>query len=338
MLFEMERKNYVLFFHWRTPRTPLEMEVRFPGPGKMFYAILTCRILGLAWEGGKISPKKKLAIVAAAAAAIIIVAVGLATLEPKSKPQSVNELPVARFVYDADNLTVVFNASASSDPDGEIVNYSWTFGDDTVGDGKVVTHVYPRNGTYETELTVTDDKGGKNKTSKKVMVKKTVGPAASNPVAVIDIVDIEDLTVTLSGSDSYDPDGGSITTYAWSFSDGATATGEEVEHEFAASGTYTVTLTVTDDEGATGSTSVDVTVPSKPPPPPPPHPEGPPGLLHAIEIHIDKLAANPDNHGLQNSLDHLQLNLDRWLDKHGGQEEGKGLGNGHGNGNGQGGL
>ncbi|MGQ9587409.1 MAG: PKD domain-containing protein [Thermoplasmata archaeon] len=248
-----------------------------------------------------------------------------------------NELPVARFVYDANNLTVVFNASASSDPDGEIVNYFWTFGDDAGGEGKVVTHVYPENGTYETELTVTDDKGGKNKTSKKVIVEKIVGPAASNPVAVIDIVDIEDLKVTLSGSDSYDPDGGSITTYAWSFSDGATATGEEVEHEFVESGTYTVTLTVTDDEGATGSTSIEITVPPKPPPPTP-HPEGPPGLLHAIEVHIEKLAETPDNHGLQNSLNHLQMNLQKWLDKHGGQEEGKSLGNVHGNGDDQAGT
>ena len=38
--------------------------------------------------------------------------------------------------------------------------------------------------------------------------------------------------------------------------------------------------------------------------------------MHAIEIHIDKLEDNPDSHGLQNSLDHLQMNLEKWLDKH----------------------
>jgi molecular chaperone GrpE (heat shock protein) len=42
--------------------------------------------------------------------------------------------------------------------------------------------------------------------------------------------------------------------------------------------------------------------------------KGPPGLLHAIENHEDKVDEKPQ---LQNSLDHLLENLDRWLEKHG---------------------
>jgi len=269
--------------------------------------------------GESINPKKKLAIVSTtAAAALILVVVGLASLEPKSKPQSVNELPVAIFTVDADDLTVVFNASASYDPDGSIANYSWTYGDEAGGEGVVVTHTYPVNGTYEAELRVTDDKGGKNESRKYVTVRMTVGPAASDPVAVIEIVSINRLKVVLSGSESYDPDGGSISTYAWSFEDGFTAYGEEVEHEFESAGTYTVHLTVMDDEGATNTTSIDVTVEDKPPSPPE---DGPPGLINAIEIHMEKLEEKPDNKGLQNSLEHLQKNLDRWLDKHGSDDE-----------------
>jgi hypothetical protein len=72
-----------------------------------------------------------------------------------------------------------------------------------------------------------------------------------------------------------------------------------------------ITLTVKDDKGATNSTSVKVDVKTNPTPPP--HQQGPPGLLHAIEIHKEKANRNS---GLQNSLDTLQQNLEKWLEKH----------------------
>jgi len=105
---------------------------------------------------------------------VIIVVVGLASLTPKSRPESKNVLPVASFeVVDVRNLTVELNASASSDPDGTIANYSWNFGDDANGTGVLVTHEYPANGTYNLTLTVTDDNGGKNHTSKHIKVEKS---------------------------------------------------------------------------------------------------------------------------------------------------------------------
>lgn len=65
------------------------------------------------------------------------------------------------------------------------------------------------------------------------------------------------LTVTVSGSTSSDPDG-TITSYAWTFGDGATASGVSAEHTFAAAGDYAVTLTVTDDDAATRTATVSV--------------------------------------------------------------------------------
>jgi len=256
-------------------------------------------------------------VATAAAVILIVVVVGLASLAPKSKPESVNRSPVADFSYDANNLTVVFNASASSDPDGTITNYSWSFGDDSEGNGKDVTHTYPANGTYEVSLTVTDNGNAKNTSKKGVAVELAVEPKKKYPTAVIKIVNVDNLTVSVSGEDSRAPGDGSIASYAWSFEGGGTATGVSATYTFAANGSYNVTLTVSDNLGATNSTTVTVSVsspPQPPPPPPPPHENGPPGLLHAIEIHEEKANRNS---GLQNSLDHLRWNLDKWLEGHG---------------------
>ena len=257
-----------------------------------------------------------MAIVATTAVVLlIVVVVGLASLAPKTKPQSVNELPVADFAYGADNTSVVFNASLSSDPDGEIANYSWTFGDESGGSGVIVTHEYAANGTYNVELTVTDDVGGKNSSKKALTVSMSVKPAKNGPVAIIEIVETDELTVMVTGAKSRAANDGSITNYTWAFGDGETAFGETATHTYAANGTYTITLTVTDDEDDTNSTSVTVTVKTDPVPPPPPPPEqnGPPGLYRAIENHEEK--ANK-NDGIQNSLDHLRTNLEEWLKKH----------------------
>jgi len=56
-------------------------------------------------------------------------------------------------------LTVNFNASGSSDADGEIVGYDWDFGDGSVGTDALASHTYQSKGTYAARLTVHDDAG-----------------------------------------------------------------------------------------------------------------------------------------------------------------------------------
>jgi len=56
---------------------------------------------------------------------------------------------------------VAFDGSASSDPDGTIVSYDWTFGDGGTASGAKPTHAYSTAGTYTVTLTVTDDTGRK---------------------------------------------------------------------------------------------------------------------------------------------------------------------------------
>jgi C1A family cysteine protease/PKD repeat protein len=56
-------------------------------------------------------------------------------------------------------LTVTFDASASSDADGQIVAYAWNFGDGATGTGVTVQHIYTQAGAFAATLTVTDDLG-----------------------------------------------------------------------------------------------------------------------------------------------------------------------------------
>jgi len=77
---------------------------------------------------------------------------------------AVTEAPVAVIAVDppsAESAPAVinFDGSASFDPDGEILEYQWDFGDGSREFLQMVTHVYASSGTYRARLTVTDDKG-----------------------------------------------------------------------------------------------------------------------------------------------------------------------------------
>lgn len=55
--------------------------------------------------------------------------------------------------------SVQFDGSGSSDPDGTIENYAWSFGDGESGQGVTTSHTYATAGSYIVTLTITDDDG-----------------------------------------------------------------------------------------------------------------------------------------------------------------------------------
>ncbi|BDZ45936.1 PKD domain-containing protein [Naasia aerilata] len=165
-----------------------------------------------------------------------------------------NKVPTASFTTAAQDLAVSTDASASTDSDGTISSYAWTFGDGGTATGKTAAHTYAAAGTYTIALTVTDDDGATAQTTRSV----SVTPANVAPTAAFTATP-KDLVVTADAGASSDSDG-TVASYAWTFGDGGTATGTTATHSYAAAGTYTVTLTVKDDDGATGTVSHDVTV------------------------------------------------------------------------------
>ena len=91
-----------------------------------------------------------------------------------------NQPPVASFTASCAGLDCTLDGTASTDADGTIASYGWTFGDGGTGSGSVVTHSYAA-GTHTAVLTVTDDDGATASTSRTVVV----GTAPADPVSFV---------------------------------------------------------------------------------------------------------------------------------------------------------
>jgi len=98
-----------------------------------------------------------------------------------------NDKPLPRFNYSGGGApyTVLFDASGSSDPDGSITSYQWTFGDGYSGSGEIVSHTYPGAGSFQVTLVVFDDAHTAAITTETVVITPDGtlqgAPAAVNP-------------------------------------------------------------------------------------------------------------------------------------------------------------
>ena len=162
-------------------------------------------------------------------------------------------------------VPVLFNGSASSDPDGSIGRYDWDFGDGNTGSGLFSTHTYTAPGAYTARLTVTDNRGASNQSTASVIVGDgaKLPPRADANGPYNGVIGVP---LTLDGSKSTDPDG-DITAWDWDFGDGditvmgmglfpaSVGTGPTVDNSYLAGGLYSVILQVTDDDGLSASDS-----------------------------------------------------------------------------------
>jgi PKD repeat protein len=153
-------------------------------------------------------------------------------------------------------MDIAFDASGSTDPDGDTLTYTWDFGDGSSGDGKSVSHAYEGGGHYTATVTADDGSGTAcSATMGIVPVFLNHPPVASAGQAA---AGCPGEAIAFNGSGSTDADG-NVVTYAWDFGDGHTASGAAVEHRYDESGTYRVTLTVNDGSGMDCSTDTSAT-------------------------------------------------------------------------------
>jgi len=115
--------------------------------------------------------------------------------------------------------SVVFDAASSTDPDGTVVLYEWKFGDETVSSSTsaTTTHSYILPGTYTTELTVTDNSGGKASTTRSFSVVQ-----GEERVSPVDHIIISEILFDASGGDEgkefielYNPSTSTIDIKGW---------------------------------------------------------------------------------------------------------------------------
>jgi PKD repeat protein len=83
-----------------------------------------------------------------------------------------NQPPVASFTYDCAGLNCSFDATDSSDPEGDSLTYDWVFGDGQSGNGVTASHSYAFAGVYTVQLTVADSAGLTDTDSQQVIASE----------------------------------------------------------------------------------------------------------------------------------------------------------------------
>ncbi len=178
----------------------------------------------------------------------------------------VNDPPVANAGTDqwVTSSEVQFDGAASADPDGDIIQYSWDFGDGSAGTGHSPVHVYKTPGVYTVRLTIRDDSAtSADRSSDEMTVTVNHLPFAD---AGPDLVGVPGLPVYFDASASFDPDG-EISAFEWDFGDRGNlkletrnSKLERVSHIYEKSGRYNALLTVYDNSGHDAAISFDETV------------------------------------------------------------------------------
>jgi PKD repeat protein len=169
-------------------------------------------------------------------------------------PGAPNEPPVAAFTSTCVGGDCVFDATGSTDSDGDITSYTWSFGDGDTAASSSPSHTFTTSGTFDVTLTVTDNGGDSSTVTHQVSVAATNQP----PVATF-TSSCAALVCSFDGTASSDADG-TVDAYSWTFGDGTTSEEVSPEHTFGAPGSYSVTLHVIDNSGAVDTFTQQVTV------------------------------------------------------------------------------
>jgi PKD repeat protein len=168
------------------------------------------------------------------------------------------------YITDEDQV-IIFNASSAVDGEGEIVDWVWTFGDDTGSlNGEVVEHYFADPGQFNITLRVVDAVGNEIELLNSSMVSVN---DTTEPMAVIKSFDDYDIgdEVEMNATQSYDPRTTGdleedIVSWTWYYRTSDQNYTEQIEigteqvfnYTFTEPGQYIVNLSVVDKTGLEG--------------------------------------------------------------------------------------
>ncbi|MFT7513746.1 MAG: hypothetical protein ACI9QL_002960 [Candidatus Omnitrophota bacterium] len=159
-------------------------------------------------------------------------------------------------------LTVDFDGSLSSDPDGKIMRWEWYFPDGSSGIGQLISKTFPVAGVHRVQLIVRDNEGGANAASVNITVGEGLNqPPIADAGSSIRRVDVDDdgfEPVNLNGSGSIDLDG-SIIDYRW-FENLQLLATSVTATVILPVGCHAIDLVVTDNLDARSTNQVEVTI------------------------------------------------------------------------------
>lgn len=161
------------------------------------------------------------------------------------------------------NQVTTFDASATTDEGAvcrDACTYTWDFGGEATGTGRITTYRFQAARIYNVALTVTDAGGSSETTRTNVTVTEAARPTISftstptSPVAG----QLTTFTATATVATNH-----TIKRFEWTWGDGSSkdsTTNASITHQFPRPGPYVVTATVIDDLDRAATTSSTITV------------------------------------------------------------------------------
>ncbi|WP_302081330.1 PKD domain-containing protein [Salinibaculum rarum] len=174
-----------------------------------------------------------------------------------------NRIPTASFTYTPSNPdpgeNISFDASGSSDPDGDIASYEWEFDDGNTSNGETTNHSYASAGDYIVQLDVTDNDGATRRTSQVVSVGGQSPPSVTiTSTSISETGSSGKYTVDVTFEAS-DPDG-DITNYTAYLYNSSSQTTELDNVSLANYDGSTTTETLNDNNNTAGESPLYVLV------------------------------------------------------------------------------
>lgn len=167
-----------------------------------------------------------------------------------------NPAPTANFTFTnkCSGTAVPFNSTSTSTAPDAITNWNWKFGDNTIGTGSSISHLYSAPGNYNVTLIVTTNNSCSDTIVHPITVfNNAVAGFTYNNVCLGDSMHFTNTSTVIL------PD--AITGYLWDFGySGNISNVKNPAHQYVSPGTFNVTLVTTTSNGCSDESTIPVNI------------------------------------------------------------------------------